>query len=706
MKRLLLSLLLSSMALSATLAPAFAQSEIILDNVSPVFTTTGTWPTSTAVSGYIGANYQTKQNSAPPGAVVVDNGDAGFSVTGTWPTSTSVSGYLGTNYQVHAANGDPPSAIVVDNSAGSAVGTWPASTSVSGYLGTNYQVHTAGTGTNTFTWTATIPASGSYEVYARWTSHPNRATNAKYVVNHAGGADTVTVNQEQNTATWVLLGTYSFNAGSASVVLSDNANEYVVADAVKFQPPGAAPSTATWAINVPSAGSYNVYARWTAHPNRATDAKYVVTHAGGSNTVTVNQEAASGTWNLLGTYSFNAGNTTVTLNDQANGYVIADAVMLLPPGSAPNTATWTPNVAQAGTYEVYARWTANPNRATDAKYTVTHASGNTTTTVNQQANGAAWNLLGTYTLTPGTTHKVTLTDESNGYVVADAIRLVPITLQPLVKLYYIHTDHLNTPRLVADDLQTTVWKWEQEEPFGANACNPDPDADNVAFEFNLRFPGQYFDKETNVHYNYFRDYDPSIGRFIESDPAALEGLRDNLARVGGLEFDLPTLGSMPYMPRRINEGLNLFAYAELNPIVMADPLGLWSITVSAFKGTGGALVFGQNPNGTGFVSVRGGIGYGGGIKWDPTGKQFGYDPNDCSWGISGGGYYSGGVAVGPGFVNFSGGAGVNASASGLRGFLEPIKPGAGAKSLGLYLSGDAGGQFTVSGGGKCECGKK
>jgi RHS repeat-associated protein len=551
MKKLLAAAIV---ALAST--QGYAQSEIILDNVSPVFATTGTWPTSTAVPGYIGANYQTKQNSAPPGAVVVDNSDAGFSVTGTWPTSTSVSGYLGTNYQVHAANGDPPSAIVVDNSAGSAVGTWPASTSVSGYLGTNYQVHTAGTGTNTFTWTATIPASGSYEVYARWTSHPNRATNAKYVVNHAGGADTVTVNQEQNTATWVLLGTYSFNAGSASVVLSDNANEYVVADAVKFQPPGAAPSTATWAISVPSAGSYNVYARWTAHPNRATDAKYVVTHAGGSNTVTVNQEGASGTWNLLGAYSFNAGNTTISLNDQANGYVIADAVMLLPPGSAPNTATWTPNVSQAGTYEVYARWTANPNRATDAKYTVTHASGNTTTTVNQQANGAAWNLLGTYTLTPGTTHKVTLTDESNGYVVADAIRLVPITLQPLVKLYYIHTDHLNTPRLVADDLQTTVWKWEQEEPFGANACNPDPDADNVAFEFNLRFPGQYFDKETNAHYNYFRDYDPSIGRYVQSDPIGLQG------------------------------GINTYSYVEAQPLAFIDPTGerIWfpiGISVSA-----------------------------------------------------------------------------------------------------------------------------
>ena len=40
---------------------------------------------------------------------------------------------------------------------------------------------------------------------------------------------------------------------------------------------------------------------------------------------------------------------------------------------------------------------------------------------------------------------------------------------------------------------------------------------------NLRLPGQYFDEETGLHYNYFRDYDPSLGRYIESDPIGLEG---------------------------------------------------------------------------------------------------------------------------------------------------------------------------------------
>jgi len=110
----------------------------------------------------------------------------------------------------------------------------------------------------------------------------------------------------------------------------------------------------------------------------------------------------------------------------------------------------------------------------------------------------------------------------------------------------LQAKHLNTPRLVADDTQKTVWKWEQQEPFGAGACNPDPDGDNVAFEFNLRFPGQYFDRETNLHYNYFRDYDPSSGRYAQSDPIGLNG------------------------------GIHTYLYAEASSILHTDRLGLFS----------------------------------------------------------------------------------------------------------------------------------
>jgi uncharacterized protein RhaS with RHS repeats len=185
--------------------------------------------------------------------------------------------------------------------------------------------------------------------------------------------------------------------------------------------------------------------------------------------------------------------------------VIADAVMFLPPGAAPNSATWTPNVAQAGQYEVYAQWTQHANRATDATYTVTHAGGSTPVAVNQQANGGVRNLLGIFSLSPGPAHNVTLTDQANGYVIADAIRLVPVAIQAEPKLHFVHADHLNTPRLVADATGTTVWRWDQAEPFGNNPADEDPDANSIAFDPPLRLPGQYYDKETGLACSMARD---------------------------------------------------------------------------------------------------------------------------------------------------------------------------------------------------------
>jgi RHS repeat-associated protein len=47
------------------------------------------------------------------------------------------------------------------------------------------------------------------------------------------------------------------------------------------------------------------------------------------------------------------------------------------------------------------------------------------------------------------------------------------------------------------------------------------------------FLSRFFDKETNTHYNYFRDYDPAIGRYVQSDPIGLEGGINTYAYVGG-----------------------------------------------------------------------------------------------------------------------------------------------------------------------------
>jgi RHS repeat-associated protein len=82
------------------------------------------------------------------------------------------------------------------------------------------------------------------------------------------------------------------------------------------------------------------------------------------------------------------------------------------------------------------------------------------------------------------------------------------------------------------------------EPFGAGAVEEDPRNTGTRFEFNLRFPGQYYDKETNTHYNEQRDYNPTTGRYIQADPIGLDG------------------------------GVNLYGYVQGNPLSYTDPTGL------------------------------------------------------------------------------------------------------------------------------------
>jgi RHS repeat-associated protein len=124
---------------------------------------------------------------------------------------------------------------------------------------------------------------------------------------------------------------------------------------------------------------------------------------------------------------------------------------------------------------------------------------------------------------------------------------VPVaTLQPNgagISVYYIHTDHLNAPRRISRPADNAiVWRWDSE-PFGTVPPNQDPDGDGIQFTYNPRFPGQYYDVETRLNYNYFRDFDPALGRYIESDPAGLKA------------------------------GLNTYAYANGNPISYMDVKG-------------------------------------------------------------------------------------------------------------------------------------
>jgi hypothetical protein len=235
------------------------------------------------------------------------------------------------------------------------------------------------------------------------------------------------IDPSQSVDGWALVGTFDFlQGGDVKVALIESYGN-VVADALKIAPVDDQPISASWQFEAPESDQYRVFARWTEHPGHATNVTYTINSDAGSEQVSTTQQLNGGIWNLLGTYSFTAGQSyQVDLTDEANGYVIADAIMVSPVSAQANIFTWDLTIPNSGQYELYARWTAHPNRATDATYTVRHDGGETQVTVNQQANGAKWNLLGTYSFTQSGAYQITLTDQADGYVIADGLRLVPI----------------------------------------------------------------------------------------------------------------------------------------------------------------------------------------------------------------------------------------------------------------------------------------
>ncbi|MDB6026402.1 MAG: repeat-containing protein [Verrucomicrobiales bacterium] len=129
--------------------------------------------------------------------------------------------------------------IIIDNPSATVTGTWSSGTSSTDKFGTDYRFKSAGTGTAFLTFTPTIVTPGNYRIYEWHPQGANRPTNAPVVINYNGGSPTVTVNQQVNGGTWVLLtGTYNFLAGTTGTVkVTDNfigAGLSVMADGIKF----------------------------------------------------------------------------------------------------------------------------------------------------------------------------------------------------------------------------------------------------------------------------------------------------------------------------------------------------------------------------------------------------------------------------------------------------------------------------------------
>ncbi len=372
------------------------------------------------------------------------------------------------NSAVPDATGAP---IIIDNtdSGFSKVGGWTTYSCVSGVCyGSNYLVTGAGTGSKKATWTFQINAPGKYEVYAHWVSKSDRASNAPYTVkNNTTTLGTVLVDQRANGGQFNLLGTYTLEAGTLQVILTDNANGRVVADATQIvlhvnQAPNGLIDTPTGDVtinvgdtvsftgtgndsdnNLPLSYSWN-FGDPAIADSTLEDPGLVQFNNEGTFTVTLTVTDSLGlpdptpaqvtinvVSNILSPFIIIIDNTDsgfskvgswttyscTSSNCFGRNYLVTGA------GDGSKKAVWIFQIDVPGEYEVSALWASKSTRAPNAPYTI---SNNNTTLgtvlVDQRVNGGQFNLLGTYMLEAGTL-EVVLTNKASGQVVADAVQI-------------------------------------------------------------------------------------------------------------------------------------------------------------------------------------------------------------------------------------------------------------------------------------------
>jgi len=262
-------------------------------------------------------------------------------------------------------------------------------------------------------------------------------------------------------------------------------------------------------------------------------------------------------------YDFNGNRTDQTVGAGTTNYKHADNSNRLLSSSGANKATYT--------------YDAAGNRANDNGWVLTYNNAGRLikSTKAKVVVSYSYNALGQRvgkTSATGTTLFVYDTQghllgeyQADGKPVQETIWLgdTPVavlsTTGASANISYIWADHLGTPRQITDPASKKIlWRWDGE-PFGNSLADEDPSKTGKKFSYNLRFPGQYFDKETGKHYNYFRDYDPATGRYIQSDPIGLAG------------------------------GINTYGYVGGNPNQYADPTGLFvpALAVPVVCGGGG-----------------------------------------------------------------------------------------------------------------------
>lgn len=223
------------------------------------------------------------------------------------------------------------------------------------------------------------------------------------------------------------------------------------------------------------------------------------------------------------------------------------------------------------------------NRISDGLYTYTYSDRGRLAEVRGNAIlDMYYNAFGQRVLKAGVSKRTYYAYDEDGHTIGEydqaassGIETIYLGDQPVAvvaaqQYFYVVVDHINTPLVLAQQDGTTVWDWRNRDPFGNNA----PIASSAMPSYDHRFPGQVADTETATFYNYFRDYDPQTGTYIESDPIGLAG------------------------------GTNTYAYVRANPLSFIDADGL---QVAAGM-TGGEL------------GVLGGLGHSNSANGSPLGQ--------------------------------------------------------------------------------------
>ena len=404
------------------------------------------------------------------------------------------------NNASYVLSASTPTAVVVSASATASSGT--KLTRVEFYAGTTL-IGTATTNPPSISWAN--PPAGSHSLTAKAYDDTGAVTTS--------AARTITVSAT-NTAPTVSLSAPAKNAA------------FVSPATISISASASAPETNDKIVKV------EFYAGATLIGTGAAMA------TGGGYTLTWSNVAA-GSYSLTARATDNQGAVTTS--------VPVNITVTAPPNVAPSVSLTAPAAGSSYTAPAAITLTATAADSDGSIASVTFYNGATLI-----GTGAAMATGGGYTLTwsnvaAGSYSLRARAVDNLGASADSAPVAVTVTDPPpppvAAGVYYAYADHLNTPRVITDATNKIVWRWDSD-PFGADAANEDPDGDGQKFSYNLRFPGQYYDRETGLHYNYFRDYEPGTGRYVQTDPIGLEG------------------------------GLNLYAYGGGDPVSQIDPLGL------------------------------------------------------------------------------------------------------------------------------------